>query len=131
MPVMSPVARSPRSAPAVPDRAADGPGAVVSSPAIGAGGSGTHNRPAASSEGAGEGHDRVEVGPGIAGPRLRVGVGGYRMNPLEIQPAKIHCPPARDDTLSRERLNSWLERAASRRLGLILGGGGVATRRVT
>ncbi|HYO42570.1 MAG TPA: BTAD domain-containing putative transcriptional regulator [Candidatus Limnocylindrales bacterium] len=42
------------------------------------------------------------------------------MSQLPVQPARIHCPPPRDDTLSRERLNSWLERAASGRLGLIV-----------
>ena len=42
------------------------------------------------------------------------------MNPLPVQPAKIHCPPRRDDTLSRERLNSWLDTAAAGRLGLIV-----------
>ena len=42
------------------------------------------------------------------------------MNPLPVQPAKIHRPPRRDDTLSRERLNSWLDTAAAGRLGLIV-----------
>jgi ATP/maltotriose-dependent transcriptional regulator MalT/DNA-binding SARP family transcriptional activator len=42
------------------------------------------------------------------------------MNPLSVQPAKIHCPPARDDTLTRDRLNSWLERASDGRLALIV-----------
>ncbi len=42
------------------------------------------------------------------------------MNPLPVQPAKIHCPLQRDDTLSRPRLNSWLEQAAAGRLGLIV-----------
>ena len=70
-----------------------------------------------------EGNDRVGVGPGVAVPMRHGGtggIGGFRMNPLAIQPAKIHCPPPRDDTLSRERLNSWLDRAASGRLGLIV-----------
>src|SRR5918993_316460 len=63
-------------------------------------------------------HELVAVGPGLGGS---LGVAaGFRMNPLPVQPAKIHCPPPRDDTLSRERLNSWLERAASGRLALIV-----------
>ena len=70
-----------------------------------------------------EGNDRVGVGPGVAVPMRHGGmggIGGFRLNPLAIQPAKIHCPPPRDDTLSRDRLNSWLERAAAGRLGLIV-----------
>jgi ATP/maltotriose-dependent transcriptional regulator MalT/DNA-binding SARP family transcriptional activator len=43
-----------------------------------------------------------------------------RMTALPIQPAKIHCPPPRDDTLSRERLNSWMERAVAGRLVLVV-----------
>jgi ATP/maltotriose-dependent transcriptional regulator MalT/DNA-binding SARP family transcriptional activator len=46
--------------------------------------------------------------------------GGYAVTDLPIQPARIHCPPPRDDTLSRERLNSWLERAVGGRLALIV-----------
>jgi DNA-binding SARP family transcriptional activator len=68
--------------------------------------------------GSGHGHGLVAVGPGLAGSMLLAG--GYGLNPLPVQPAKIHCPPPRDDTLSRERLNSWLERAASGRLALIV-----------
>ena len=51
---------------------------------------------------------------------LLAGVGARVTNPLPIQPAKIHCPPLRGDTLSRERLNGWLDRAASTRLVLIV-----------
>src|SRR3954452_11221765 len=134
---MSPVARPPRHPPAagparpgdpsVPDRAAKPGDAVVSSPAIGPSGRGKPIPPAAPAENPREGHERVgiAVGPGLGGPPLRGGMGGYRLNPLETQPAKIHCPPARDDTLSRARLNSWLERAVSGRLGLILAEAGV------
>ena len=46
--------------------------------------------------------------------------GGFTMNPLPVQPAKIHRPPRRNDTLSRERLNTWLDKAAAARLGLIV-----------
>ena len=42
------------------------------------------------------------------------------MNPLPIQPAKIHCPLERSDTLTRPRLNSWLDQASAGRLGLII-----------
>src|SRR3954452_20198948 len=122
MPRMSPVARPPRSARAVPDRASDDADPVVSSPAIGATGPGMPIRPATPLEDAHEGHERVATAADstIGSPALRARMGGYRLNPLEIQPAKIHCPPARDDTLSRARLNSWLERAAAGRLGLIV-----------
>lgn len=48
------------------------------------------------------------------------GLGGYVTNPLPVQPAKIHCPPLRADMLSRERLTTWLERAASGRVVLVV-----------
>jgi DNA-binding SARP family transcriptional activator len=104
------------------DPAAGGADAVVSSPASSATGLGKPSRPARPGESRREGHEQVgvAVGPGLASPALRAGMGGYRLNPLEIQPAKIHCPPPREDWLSRERLNSWLDRAASGRLGLIV-----------
>src|SRR3954464_1556362 len=105
MPGMSPVARPPRpGAPdpsrperPLPDRGVDAPEAVVSSPAIGAPGPGKPIPPTTPAENPREGHERVVVaaGPGPGSPVLRGGVGGYRLNPLEIQPAKIHCPPAR------------------------------------
>jgi LuxR family maltose regulon positive regulatory protein len=75
-------------------------------------------RPTPPSRGAGNGHGLVAVGPGLAGSML-LGA-GFPMNPLPVQPAKIHRPPRRDDTLSRERLNSWLDTAAAGRLGLIV-----------
>ena len=130
MPGMSPVARPPRHAASDPSQSCP-PGA--GSPGRRRGrcrivsrhrrdGPGTPSRPAPTREAVRDGHERggIAVGPGLAGPALRVGAGGYRMNPLQVQPAKIHCPPPRDDTLSRERLNTWLERAASGRLGLIV-----------
>src|SRR4051812_706362 len=130
MPGMSPVARPPRpGAPdpsraerPLPDRGGDAPEAVVSPPATGAPGPGKPIPPATPAENPREGHERVVVAAGAESPipALRGGMGGYRLNPLEIQPAKIHCPPARDDTLSRARLNSWLDRAVSGRLGLIV-----------
>src|SRR6187401_172455 len=94
------------------------PTAVVSSPAIGGRESGgAAGGPPA--EGPRAGHERDETRPD-AGRKRVTSVGGYRMTPLPVQPVKIHCPPPRDDTLSRERLNSWLERAAAGRLGLIV-----------
>ncbi len=75
-------------------------------------------RPASPGRSAHDGHGLVAVGPGFAGPIL--GSGAYGMNPLPVQPAKIHCPLKRSDTLSRPRLNSWLEQAAAGRLGLII-----------
>jgi LuxR family maltose regulon positive regulatory protein len=53
-------------------------------------------------------------------PTSMLPFGGLGMSRLPVQSARIHCPPPRDDTLSRERLNSWLERAAAGRLGLIV-----------
>ena len=75
-------------------------------------------RPAPLARSAHEGHELVAVGPGFAGPIL--GSGAYGMNPLPVQPAKIHCPLERRDTLSRPRLNAWLDQASEGRLGLII-----------
>src|SRR3954452_5151623 len=106
MPGMSPVARPPRSATTagphvgrprpVLDQAVDAGDAVVSSPANGAPGDRKPIQPATAPAGPHEGHDRVAVavGPGGVRPVLPSGgMGGYRLNHLEIQPAKIHCPP--------------------------------------
>ncbi len=51
----------------------------------------------------------------FAGPIGRLG-----MNPLPIQPAKIHPPLLRHDVLSRERLNGWLDNAANGRVALVI-----------
>ena len=51
----------------------------------------------------------------LAGPIGRLG-----MNPLPIQPAKIHPPLLRHDVLSRERLNGWLDGAAGGRVALVI-----------
>lgn len=96
------------------------PTAVVSSPATGGGAPGAIARSQPPTEEPREGHELVGTGPAVAGPTRRTGVGGFRMTPLPVQPAKLHAPPPRDDTLSRERLNAWLERAAGGRLGLIV-----------
>ena len=59
-----------------------------------------------------EGHGLVAVGPGMAGSMLLAGpLGRIGMNPLPIQPVKIHRPLLRHDVLSRERLNGWLDGA--------------------
>src|SRR5829696_2651902 len=58
------------------------------------------------------------VGPGLGGQGLRANLmTGY---PFPITGAKIHPPLVRPDTLSRRRLNEWLDRAAGGRVGLIV-----------
>ncbi len=51
----------------------------------------------------------------LAGPLGRIG-----MNPLPIQPAKIHRPLLRHDVLARERLNGWLDEAVGGRVALVI-----------
>ncbi|HEY4752954.1 MAG TPA: AAA family ATPase, partial [Candidatus Limnocylindrales bacterium] len=46
------------------------------------------------------------------------------MNPLPVRAAKIQSPLLRPDTLSRPRLNGWLDRAARGRLVLVVGDAG-------
>jgi ATP/maltotriose-dependent transcriptional regulator MalT/DNA-binding SARP family transcriptional activator len=68
-----------------------------------------------------EGHARVGVGPGIPGATLLGGRGGLLgMNPFPIVGARIHPPLLRADTLSRPRLNDWLDEAATGRVALIV-----------
>ena len=68
-----------------------------------------------------EGHGLVAVGPGMAGSMLLAGpLGRIGMNPLPIQPVKIHRPPLRHDVLSRERLNDWLDGAVGGRVALVI-----------
>ena len=68
-----------------------------------------------------EGHALVAVGPGVPGSLLLAGRAGLvSANPLPVQGAKIHRPLLRDDVLSRERLNGWLDRASVGRLALIV-----------
>ena len=102
----------------VPKRPSPIPAPAVTSAANGRTAPGPSARPTPPSRGTGKGHGLVAVGPGLAGSMLLGG--GFPMNPLPVQPAKIHRPPRRDDTLSRERLNSWLDTAAAGRLGLIV-----------
>src|SRR4051812_4997598 len=65
-----------------------------------------------------EGHGLVGVGPGLPDAARRAGiVSGY---PFPITGAKIHPPLLRADTLSRPRLNEWLDSAASGRVALIV-----------
>ena len=85
-------------------------------------------RPAPPTRGAGNGHGLVAVGPGLAGSMVLGG--GFPMNPLPVQPAKIHRPPQRAARLPRERLNTWLDRAAAARLGLIIAEAGFGERRL-
>jgi ATP/maltotriose-dependent transcriptional regulator MalT len=46
------------------------------------------------------------------------------MNPLPVRAAKIQSPLLRPDTLSRPRLNGWLDRAAAGRLVVVVGDAG-------
>lgn len=56
----------------------------------------------------------------MVGSLLLVGGPGRPVNPLPVQPARIHRPPLRPDVLSRERLNGWLEQASGGRLALVV-----------
>lgn len=78
-------------------------------------------RPVPSGSGGLEGHELVAVGPGVPGPVLPgVPAGMMGPNPLPVTGARIHRPLLRDDVLSRERLNGWLDRAATGRLVLVI-----------
>lgn len=68
----------------------------------------------------------VAVGPGSALPQQLSleALGLTPVNPLPVRASKIQPPPPRSDTLSRTRLNSWLDRAARGRLALIIGEAG-------
>ena len=65
-----------------------------------------------------EGHALVGVGPGLSGASRRAGL--MSAYPFPITGAKIHPPLLRADTLSRPRLNDWLNRAATGRVVLII-----------
>ncbi len=72
-----------------------------------------------------EGHELVGVGPGLALPPMPLGILGIRpVNPLPVRETKIQGPLQRQDTLSRPRLNGWLEHAARGRLAIIVGDAG-------
>jgi hypothetical protein len=74
---------------------------------------------AAKSTGGGEGHGFVAVGPRI--PRHPPGrARPVRREPFPVTGARIHRPLLRADTLSRERLNGWLDQAVTGRLALIV-----------
>ncbi len=61
----------------------------------------------------------------MAVPSLRFGALSLRpMNPLPVRATKIQAPLQRSDTLSRQRLNGWLDRAARGRLAIIIGEAG-------
>ena len=74
--------------------------------------------PAPASQWGAEGHALIGVGPGRPGRGLRAGL--MSQYPFPITGAKIHSPLLRSDTLSRPRLNDWLDRAAAGRVGLIV-----------
>ncbi len=65
-----------------------------------------------------EGHALVGVGPGSPGSRVRAGL--MTAYPFPITGAKIHPPLLRSDTLSRPRLNDWMDKAAQGRVVLVV-----------
>ncbi len=100
-------------------------GSVSSAPIDGPAAASSHSWSAPSRPRGHEGHDLVAVGPGLAVASPRFGSLGIRpVNPLPVRVSKIQGPLLRSDTLSRPRLNSWLDRAARARLGLIIGDAG-------
>ena len=106
--------------PLVGDRVDGGAVASVSFAQSDGTATGSSSRPSPSTSGH-EGHALVAVGPGITGSMLLAGpIGRLGMNPLPIQPAKIHPPLLRHDVLSRERLNGWLDGAAGGRVALVI-----------
>ena len=107
-----------RPAPTGPKRPSPADGEAVSSAANGSADRMPQTRQTSSSRGVGHAHELVAVGPGL--PLSGLSEGGHLVSELPVQPARIHCPPPRDDTLSRERLNAWLERATAGRLALIV-----------
>src|SRR5262245_30263799 len=67
------------------------------------------------------GHALVGAGPGFPGATLLGSPAGLLgMNPFPIVGARIHPPLLRADTLSRERLNGWLDEATRGRVALIV-----------
>ena len=92
----------------------------VSLPSLAGAATGRRSRPHPSAYGH-EGHGLVAVGPGTAETMLLpIPLGRIGLNPLPVQPAKIHLPLLRQDVLSRKRLNGWLDEAASGRVALII-----------
>ncbi len=69
-----------------------------------------------------EGHERVAVGPGLSVAPILFPPYGFRpVSVLPVRADKIEPPYVRPDTLSRRRLNIWLDRAARSRLALVIG----------
>jgi DNA-binding SARP family transcriptional activator len=95
-------------------------GSAVSSTVSGGSEPGPHARSVPSSRGEHSGNALVAVGPGLPRSSLLAGMDARVINPLPVQPVKIHCPLPRRDILSRERLNGWLDRAATGRVVLIV-----------
>ncbi len=115
----------PVDAAALPPVDAAVPQSVSSTSTDGAAAASTHPWSAPSLAHGHAGHELVAVGPGLALPSLRFGPLGFRpVNPLPVRAAKIQSPPLRSDTLSRPRLNGWLERAARGRLAIVIGDAG-------
>ena len=65
-----------------------------------------------------EGHAFIAVGPGLPGARLRAGL--VTSYPFPITGTKIHPPLLRSDTLSRPRLNDWMDAAVRGRVVLVV-----------
>ena len=61
------------------------------------------------------------IGPGLPGSVLLGGRAGFvGVNPFPIIGARIHPPLLRADTLTRDRLNAWLDEAATGRVALVV-----------
>ena len=68
-----------------------------------------------------EGNAHDGIGPGLPGSVLLGGRAGFAgVNPFPIIGARIHPPLLRADTLSRDRLNAWLDEAATGRVALVV-----------
>src|SRR5689334_23567513 len=65
-----------------------------------------------------EGHALVGVGPGFSAASHRAGL--MASYPFPITGPKVHPPLLRADTLSRPRLNGWLDRAVTGRVVLVI-----------
>lgn len=69
-----------------------------------------------------DGHELVAVGPGLSvAPILFAPYGIRPVSVLPVRADKIDPPYVRPDTLSRRRLNAWLDRASRSRIALVIG----------
>src|SRR5690242_4209678 len=96
------------------------PAFLASDPSVSFAPSGTPRsgpRPALPGWGA-ERHALVGVGPGLSGASRRAGL--MASYPFPITGPKVHPPLLRADTLSRPRLNDWLDRAVTGSVVLVI-----------